>query len=253
MLPPGLGISSPWGSALNRQNTAFKGFPPEAVTFLVGLSRNNNKTWFEAHRGDYEAAIVQPALAFVESMATELRRDVPSVMAEPRVGGSFFRIHRDTRFSADKRPYKTHVGIRLRDGDTITSSKCTGPLFYVEFDARILRLGVGVKEFDKSTLATYRDAVARKNGTREIGDLIRHAEATGHAIAGELLARTPPGYTDQPDNELLKRKGLFIHQEVPLPDDFHGSGFVAYCRRRFGPYLPLFTLLRKIAVRNLAT
>lgn len=107
------------------------------------LSENNNKTWFDAHRGVYDAAIVAPTLLFIESMALALKAIAPSAKSEPRIGGSLFRIHRDTRFSADKRPYKAHDGIRFRDADTASSSKCTGPLFYVEFDATRLRLGVG--------------------------------------------------------------------------------------------------------------
>lgn len=163
----------------------------------------------------------------------------PTVKTEPKIGGSLFRVHRDTRLSSDKTPYKTHVGIRFRDSDTAMSPRCTGPVFYVEFDARRFRLGVGVKEFDPDTLAAYR--------REEIADVIRRAEGNGCAILGGVLARPPAGYEDKAANELLRRKGRFACTETPPPKEIHRQDFGAYCVRWFKPYAPLFDRLRKIA------
>ncbi len=71
---------------------AFKGFTPEAFEFLSILSENNNKTWFDAHRGVYDAAIVAPALLFVESMALALKAIAPSVKSDPWIGGSLLEF-----------------------------------------------------------------------------------------------------------------------------------------------------------------
>lgn len=232
---------------MTKASESFRGFPPEAFTFLSGLSQNNNKAWFDAHRDVYDGAIVVPALRFVDAMGTAIKKFAPSVTPEPKVGGSLFRIHRDTRFSSEKSPYKTHVGIRLRDGDTAKSAKCRGPLFYVEFDATRLRLGVGVKEFEGGTLDAYRRAVAHTKGAKELGDIVRYAERRSHEIFGDKLIRVPPTYTKQSDNELLKRKGIFIREQMPLPGEIHGPEFIGYCARWFEPYAPLFDLLRKIA------
>lgn len=226
----------------------FVGFPKEAFRFLSELAANNNKTWFEGHRETYDAAIVTPALSFVEAMGTALRAIAPSIAPEPRVGGSLFRIHRDTRFSSDKSPYKTHVGIRLRDRDTATSSRCTGPLFYVEFDATRLRVGVGVKEFDPRMLEAYRQFVARrKDGGRVFRDALQRAEREGHDILGEVLKRVPPQYSNCADTALLTRKGFFACERSSLPKVIHTPEFVDYCGRWFKPYAPLFDGLRRIA------
>jgi len=237
--------------ATAKSSGSFRGFPREAFSFLSDLSRNNNKAWFDAHRGIYDAAVIGPALAFVESLGAALKTVAASVKAEPRIGGSLFRIHRDTRFSADRSPYKTHVGIRLRDGDTAKSSKCAGPLFYVEFDAKSLRLGVGVKDFDNRTLEVYRRAVAGKKGAKEFGDIIRLAQAKGHDVLGDTLTRVPPPFADQVHNELLKRKGLFVREESNLPAEIHQPAFIGYCRRWFEPYAPLFHELRRLAISGL--
>ena len=239
------------GGAMRGASASFGGFSREAFTFLADLSRNNNKTWFDAHRGVYDAAVVAPALQFIAAMGASIREFAPSVVPEPKIGGSLFRIHRDTRFSPDKSPYKTHVGIRFRDGNTARSSGCTGPLFYVEFDARNLRLGVGVKEFDPRTLEAYRNAVAGTSRAKELGSVVHRAAAQGHELIGDTLARVPPGYADQSGNELLRRKGLFVREQGPLPKAILGPEFVGHCGRWFRNYAPLFHTLRAIALEGL--
>ena len=228
--------------------SAFQGFPKEGFAFLAGLSRHNEKAWFEAHREIYDRAIQVPALALVAELGARLRKRVPSLKLEPRIGGSLFRIHRDTRFSADKSPLKTHVGIRLRDGDTATSTKCSGPLFYLELRAEKLRLGSGIKEFDPATLEAFRRKVAGRSGARQIQSLIADAEDRGHAVVGEMLARPPAAYASVGAGELLRRKGLFVTEEMALPAITHETGFIKFCDDWFKPYVPLFEEMRSLAL-----
>ncbi len=225
----------------------FHGFPQETFHFLADLSRNNNKQWFEANRPLYNHVVVEPALLFVKTLGAELKKLVPSVIAEPKIGGSLFRIHRDTRFSADKRPYKTHVGIRFRDKDTTASSKCSGPLFYVEFDARDLRLGVGSKAFESRMLAAYRQSVIRKETQQILDSMLQLAESEQHEIIGEQLKRPPRGFAECNDIGLIKRKGIFIRGEEPIPKRIHQPAFVKYCLQWFVSYAPLFQALREIS------
>ncbi|MBI4828744.1 MAG: DUF2461 domain-containing protein [Nitrospinae bacterium] len=233
---------------MKNNGASFKGFPPVAFTFLAGLARHNEKPWFEAQREVYEQSIAAPALLFAAELAVALRRVAPGVAAEPRVGGSVFRIHRDTRFSRDKSPYKTHVGIRLRDPASAGSSGCAGPVFYVEFDAKRLRLGVGVKDFEAGALAAFREAVAVGRAD-DIEAMMKKAASLGHEIIGETLAKPPRGYSADRISPLLLRKGLFAREEKPLPEQIHKPEFVRYCARWFTPYAPLFNALRRITTR----
>ena len=89
----------------------FSGFPKGTVSFLRDLAANNNREWFTAHRPEYETAVLEPARAFVRVMGERLRRLSPQIKAEPRIDGSLFRLYRDIRFSPDKSPYKTNLGI----------------------------------------------------------------------------------------------------------------------------------------------
>ena len=81
--------------------SGFNGFPQEAVTFFQDLKVNNNKTWFDAHKTDYQNYVMEPAQAFIEEMGVRLKQLSPGVHAEPRVNKSIFRIYRDIRFRKD--------------------------------------------------------------------------------------------------------------------------------------------------------
>jgi uncharacterized protein (TIGR02453 family) len=83
--------------------------------FLDELAANNNRTWFEANKPRYESLVREPALEFISAMGPALEKFAPHSRADPRkVGGSLMRVFRDTRFSRDKTPYKTNIGIQFR-------------------------------------------------------------------------------------------------------------------------------------------
>jgi len=105
-----------------------------------------------------------------------------------------------------------------------------------------------VKAFGSNTLQSYRRAVARKEAADEITGIIRRAHRGGHTVLGDVLARSPPGNSSRADNDLLRRKGLFIVQETDLPNEIYRPDFVAFCMRRFEPQAPLFDRLRRIAL-----
>src|SRR5919204_1825979 len=90
-------------------------FGPELFTFLADLRANNDREWFAANKHRYEEELLEPALAFIDAFAPRLDKISPHFRADARPsGGSLFRIYRDTRFSKDKSPYKTNLGIHFR-------------------------------------------------------------------------------------------------------------------------------------------
>src|SRR5438876_6022000 len=89
-------------------------FTPRMFRFLEHLRKNNNRDWFAAHKGEYEEHVRNPMIRFVSDFGPRLRKISSHLVADPRpVGGSMFRIYRDTRFSRDKSPYKTHIGVHF--------------------------------------------------------------------------------------------------------------------------------------------
>ena len=86
-------------------------FTDEFFRFLRELKKNNNREWFQANKQRYEKEVRDPALQFIADFAPHLKKINSHFLADPRPnGGSLFRIYRDIRFSADKSPYKTHLG-----------------------------------------------------------------------------------------------------------------------------------------------
>ncbi|MCI0541709.1 MAG: DUF2461 domain-containing protein, partial [Verrucomicrobiales bacterium] len=97
---------------LDQSQAKFGGFRLEAFAFLRELGRNNNKAWFDAHKQEFKTLVEAPAYAF----AAEVCRCLSATYSDiPRINAKVFRIYRDVRFSQDKSPYKTHVGIRFSE------------------------------------------------------------------------------------------------------------------------------------------
>ena len=155
----------------------FNGFSEEFFSFFENLKSNNTKQWFENHRDDYEEFVLQPAREFVGEMGEKLRKIAPEVNAIPKINKSLFKINRDVRFSKDKSPYKTYMGIWLWDGDR-KRMECSG--FYLHVENNQMLIGVGFKMFPKPLLDLYRQAVVDKS----LGAALRKA------VNDRSLART---------------------------------------------------------------
>ena len=195
---------------------AITGIPPEMLAFLADLERNNRREWFQSQKSRYEKTVKEPALGFIADFAPRLARISPHFMTDPRpVGGSLFRIYRDTRFSRDKTPYKTHVGIRFRHK---RGKSVHAPVFYLHVDPYRPFAGLGVWHPDGPTLALIRDAiVANPDGWRSAayGKAFRRV----WDVTGDSLKRPPRGYPrDHPLVEDLKRKD-FTAIVALTPDD----------------------------------
>ncbi|NLI98265.1 DUF2461 domain-containing protein [bacterium] len=189
----------------------FKGFPQKGLDFLANLARHNEKGWFEANRNAYQEFLVAPALAFIADFGTLLQKKISKdIVFSTRTNGSgsLFRIYRDTRFSADKTPYKTHVGVFFWEGP---GKKMTNPGFYfhLEFDGAFMY--AGKYEFSTQELHKYRDAVANDKSGKELEKAIASVRKSGeYETAAEHYKRVPAGYTpDHPRAGLLRQNTLF--------------------------------------------
>ena len=194
----------------------FQGFGAALPAFLEELRENNEREWFNANRERYEKAVREPARAFIRAMAPALAAISPHFRAEDRKqGGSLMRVHRDTRFSRDKTPYKTNVGIQLRHA---LGRDVHAPGFYVHLESGSAFLGAGVWRPDSGALAMIR---ARIHEEPETWRRIRDAEPfhASFRLGGESLKTMPRGFAkDHPLGEDLRRKDFIAIHEIPLPD-----------------------------------
>ena len=180
-------------------------FTNKTFTFLRDLDANNDREWFKANRDRYESDVREPALDFIEDFADMLYKISPHFVADARKqGGSLFRLHRDTRFSKDKTPYKTHTGMQFRH--VATKDDVHAPGFYLHIQPKEVFLGVGIWHPDSDTLKLLRDAIvespAKWKRAKSAKAFTEHFE-----LAGDSLKRAPKGYDpDHPLIEDLRRK-----------------------------------------------
>ena len=159
---------------------AFSGFKEPTTDFLAGLSANNTKDWFEAHRKDYEEHWVAPAKEFVEAAGEALLELNPRVEAQPKVNGSIFRINRAVRFSADKTPYKNHLDFWFWEGER--KGAVSG--YFMRVTADQIGIGVGAHGFDKDRLAAFRAAVVDPKAGKSLQKAVDAVEGAGWTMKG---------------------------------------------------------------------
>ncbi len=179
-------------------------FEPGLIKFIRDLTNNNDREWFEANRDRYEAVMLEPALEFIEAFAPSLRKISPHFVASARrSGGSLFRIHRDVRFSKDKSPYKTHLGIQFRHE---ASKDVHSPGYYLHIQPKESFVGVGIWHPESKTLASIRQAIVDHPA---VWNKAAHGKKFEEVfeLGGDSLQRPPKGFApDHPAIEDLKRK-----------------------------------------------
>ena len=180
---------------------------PAFFTFLRDLARNNDREWFEANRERYEKHLLEPAQRFITDFAPHLHRISRRFNADPRPGkGTLFRIYRDVRFSKDKSPYKTWVGIQFRHTQ---ARDAHAPGFYLHLAPGDLMAGAGIWHPDSATTNRIRDAIVA-NAARWKRASQGKPFAESFELGGDSLKRPPRGYDpDHPLIDDLKRKDFF--------------------------------------------
>lgn len=222
---------------------AFSGFPPAALTFLDDLARNNERTWFQAHKGEYDRSIMEPARQFVAAMAAPLSKLDPAIRAEPRVNRSIRRINRDTRFSADKTPYKDHVDFMFPVGEFKGR-----PAYWLRLKADSVGIGAGYHGLDPATLARWHRRVADDATGKPLAAAVSRLEKAGYTVYGEHYKRVPKGYpSDHPRAALLRFAGIHAGVDQPVPAELHTKAFTTHVARHFRRLAPLVRWLTHLA------
>ncbi len=209
-------------------------FTPALFAFLRDLDANNDRDWFKANKDRYEQHVKEPALRFVNDFAARLRKISPHFVADSRpVGGSLFRIHRDTRFSKDKTPYKTNTGVHFRHE---RAKDVHAPGYYLHLDPSGSFGGVGMWRPETAVQRNIREAIADdptawKRATR--GKRFTEVFSMSHGD-DERLKRPPKGFDpDHPLIEDLKLKSFvastrFTQKQVTAPGFI--DEYAAVCR-----------------------
>src|SRR5215468_5979584 len=186
--------------------STFPGFSPQALTFLRNLKRNNRRDWFQPRKEQYEALIKLPLLELIECLNQEFARFAPDYVTPPQK--ATYRIYRDTRFSKDKSPYKTHISAIF---PRYTAVKREGAVFYFHFTEKELLVFGGVYMPEREELLAYRNLLQERY--QELQEIVSDKKLRRilGGLQGEQLSRMPKGFpTDHPAESLLRQKQWYL-------------------------------------------
>ena len=183
---------------------SFTGFKPSLMKFLKQLEKNNNRDWFADNKQRYEDLVVEPVMDFIDAMRPRVETISPHFLAlRGRTGGSMMRVYRDTRFSKDKTPYKTNVGLQFRHE---LGRDVHAPGFYVHLQSSGCFIGAGIWHPASDALGAIRRHIDENQPAWKKAKSARRFRKT-FELSGESLKTVPRGFDpDHPAIEDLRRK-----------------------------------------------
>lgn len=218
--------------------TGFKGFPTQCPKFLSDLEKNNTTAWFTDHKKDYDTYIKKPSEEFVSAMGEVIRSFCPKINAIPKVNKSLFRINRDTRFSTDKSPYKTNLGILFWEGP---GKRMENSGFYFHLEKDMMMVGCGLYIFPKPVIQKFRETVMDKKKGTALEKITQDLRSKGYDVATKYYKQTPRGFSPCSDfeKEFLLYSGLSAYMEFAIPDVLFSPGIIEFTRNHFQAMNPL--------------
>jgi uncharacterized protein (TIGR02453 family) len=187
-------------------NPTFAGFPPEALTFLRALKKHNEREWFQPRKEVYEEKVKAPMLELVAALMQRLADFAPDYVADPNK--AIYRIYRDTRFSKDKRPYKTHIAAVFTPRHL---GKSGGAGFYFSVSPEEIEVGGGVYMPSPEHLRAIRGYMAERHAEFRGIVAARSVKRLLGEMTGESLTRVPKGFPgNHPAEDLLRRKQYLL-------------------------------------------
>ena len=202
---------------------SFRGFPPEAVSFLEDLEANNDRDWFKANRSRHQEFLVEPALALASDLAD---------FGPPHV----FRPWNDTRFHM-RPPIKEHLGMTIGYGG--------GGGYYFEISLDGLFVGAGLHHPSRDQLERIRKAIDTPRQAAALKEAVALASDAGMSLVPPELTRAPRGYpADHPELDLLRRKSLTVSRRYQLAGWVHKPEAGRRVRALVDGAMPLVEWLR---------
>jgi uncharacterized protein (TIGR02453 family) len=215
----------------------FTGFSKESISFLQEIRQNNTKEWFEANRDRYEALIKEPSVAYVNEMGEHLQALVPTIKAKPKVNGSLFRIYRDIRFSKDKTPIKSRIGIIFWQG---AGKRMQSSSFYMHFSPAEIFFAVGIRGFSRDTLSAYREYIKDESHAYELDKILKDIKSKGYKIPEPKYKRVPREFDDDYIfRDLARYDAIYAYKEIAPNDILFSEKLVDYAYDIYEDLLPL--------------
>lgn len=184
----------------------FTGFSPETLTFLTNLAHNNNKSWFDAHKPEYQQHLLEPLQGLVTALRECMLKIDPFFDVSPAVNRTISRIYRDTRFAKDKSPYKTTMWITFKRPNKNWQD---APAYFFEIGPDAYRYGMGFYSASKTTMDTFRATIDDRPQVF-LQAIAFYTQQTGLVVEGDLYKKRVPSAHPPEIQEWYQRKNLYV-------------------------------------------
>ncbi len=218
----------------------FTGFTPETFQFFRDLGENNCKPWFDEHKYIYEQELLQPLKSLVTAMTPAMYEVDKQIDFRPN--RMLSRIYRDTRFSHDKTPYKTHMWMTFQ---RLVPEWQNFPAFFMEISADGYLYGMGLYGSKKKIMDDLRERIEyQPEHFREITrDL---TGKSGFILEGEQYKRPLKNSLPEYFQPWMQRKSVYIYKKCPVGNELFNSGFADFLSSEFTSTKPLYDFLADV-------
>jgi uncharacterized protein (TIGR02453 family) len=220
------------------EKTEYRGFSRETLAFLKKLERNNERRWFEAHRADYERHVLAPMRDLVERLAPAILAIDPYLDVRPAVDKTISRIHRDTRFSANKAPYRTTLWIAFKRPGRDWKRD---PTFFMEFSPKSYRYGMGFYEAGKQTMENLRAFI--DNHPRQFLEAVDFITSGGWELGGEKYKRILDPSKEGAILDWYQRRNCYVLKTKEIDNLFLSDELSDELTNEFQQMQPLYEIL----------
>ena len=224
--------------------TEFAGFPKEGLQFFKKLRKNNDRDWFEANKETYLAKVRLPMEDLVSRVNAELAKFAPDYMTEPKK--AIYRIYRDTRFSRDKTPYKTHIAANFplaKQPKRKGAEKHAQAGFYFSVSDEEIEIAGGVYMPGPEELAAIRAHISEHGAELKKIATNRKLVALMGGFQGEALRKVPRGYSpEHPQADYIRMKQWMFFKTFE-PGNALSTDLPKFVGARFKAIAPLVAFL----------
>ena len=228
---------------IDEQQRRFDGFSRNTLRFLKGLEANNNKTWFEAHRNDYEGYVLEPLRNLVTDLGEFMLEIDPFFEIAPVVNKTISRIYRDTRFSKDKSPFRSTVWITFKNRSKDWTTLVSG--YFFELSPNSYRYGMGFYDAAPAIMSKFREMIDAE--PKEFLQAISFfAKQKTFVIEGDKYKKIFDKNKPKEIQDWYQRKNLYLVCNRKIDDILFSSKLVDDLASGFNLVAPFYHYLQKI-------
>ncbi len=220
----------------------FNGFPKEAFTFLENLKINNKKEWFEQHKGEYQALLLEPLKILVSELGDFMLTIDPDFEIVPAINRTISRIYRDTRFSKDKSPYKTTLWITFKIPN---KNWREAPAYFFEISSKSYRYGMGYFHASPSKMRLFREKIDG-NQDKFTQVISFYSKQSKFQIQGDLYKKTIDPTKPEKIQDWYQRKNLYLSCQSHIDEIIFSHQLVDELETGFKTISPLYYYMKHV-------